>query len=99
MHGDFPRCFHRAPPNDAAGFFARPESQSVGYNEWTGDARVDFWRAAAFCRDDRNRANWGVDMKRIDEWEQFWSESQPGSRIERFAPLVAFGLAVIIAWL
>jgi hypothetical protein len=38
-------------------------------------------------------------MKRIDEWEQFWSESQPGSRIERFAPLLAFGLAVIIAWL
>ena len=41
----------------------------------------------------------GVDMKRIDEWEQFWSESQPASRIERFAPLVAFGIAAIIAWL
>jgi hypothetical protein len=39
-------------------------------------------------------------MKRIDEWEQFWSEeSQVHSRLERFAPLLALGLAVMIAWL
>jgi hypothetical protein len=36
-------------------------------------------------------------MKHIDEWNQVWSE--PSTRLERFAPLVAVGIAVVIAWL
>ena len=34
-------------------------------------------------------------MKRVQQWDELWSE--PASRLERYAPLVALGLAVVIA--
>jgi hypothetical protein len=36
-------------------------------------------------------------MKPIDSWDELWSE--PTSTLERAAPFVAFGLALLIAWL
>jgi O-succinylbenzoate synthase len=36
-------------------------------------------------------------MKQIDSWDEQWSE--PSTPLERAAPFVAFGLALLLAWL
>jgi hypothetical protein len=36
-------------------------------------------------------------MKRIDQWEDLCAE--PVSRLEKLAPLLALGVAFVIAWL
>lgn len=39
-----------------------------------------------------------VMNKRIDEWDELWSV-EPVSKAERLAPLIALGVALLIAWL
>lgn len=36
-------------------------------------------------------------MKRIDGWEELCEE--PKTRVERYAPLFALGLALLITWM